>query len=125
MSVTLDHDHAGQAFDALDRGNTIRILRAERKKDVRAGRLTAAQLIFDPPWYFQDARVFEVIEWMPGVGRHKVRRLNAVAMQGRDDFGRPKFVVNLFATLGELTPRQRAWLVAQLPTLRKRRGHEQ
>jgi hypothetical protein len=98
---------------ALDRGNVIRLRRAALRHQLQDGSVLPANVLRDPPWFTQDWRVFELLEACPGVGPHKIRYLNGRAHHEW---------VNLFAPIGELTERQKDWLIGQLPILVRRYG---
>jgi hypothetical protein len=113
MSLTIvaaDGRDLLQKYEALGRANNVRTLRAQLLRKVQGGDVAAADVLRDPPWFMQDVRVFELLEAMPYVGRTTTRRLNAKGMQQWPG-------VNLLAPLGELTERQRQWLIEQIPVL--------
>jgi hypothetical protein len=97
---------AAQHVRALATANTRRTHVAELKRRLRAHELTITRLILDPPTDLERYLTWEVLRWTPGLGRTRLRALNARALR----YGH----VNLAAPLGALTARQRQWLADQL-----------
>ena len=95
-----------QRMDALTRANEIRTQRAQLKRDLKAGRVSIAALLADPPPYLETAKVLDMLLAVPKVGRVKA---NKVLTQCR---------VSPSKTIGGLSERQRAELVE----LMRRRG---
>jgi hypothetical protein len=56
---------------ALDRANETRRRRAGVKRDLRAGRVSFADLLADPPAWLLTASVYELLLEMPRVGRSR------------------------------------------------------
>ncbi len=91
-----------QRMDALKRANEIRTQRASLKRDLKAGRRQIQGLLLDPPEYLLTAKVFDLLLAVPKYGRVKVNR---ILTQCR---------ISPSKTIGGLSQRQRAELVAQL-----------
>lgn len=60
---------------ALDKGNSVRMKRAEYKRELRAGKHTAQSLLLDPPGIALDVSVWEVLTWLPGIKRKRALRI--------------------------------------------------
>lgn len=94
-----------QRRDALEEGNRIRSLRAQFKRDVKAGKRSVRALLLEPecPKDFATMRVVDAILPLPKVGRVKLRKILERAR------------ISPSKTLGGMTPRQRtelaSWLV--------------
>lgn len=86
-------------MEALQRANQIRSLRAQLKKDLKAGNASLIDIIASPPEYVQTAKVFDMLMAVPKYGKVKAtRHLNACRIsQGK--------------TIGGLSDRQRAELI--------------
>ena len=91
-----------QRMDALQRANEIRTRRASLKRELKAGRTQIHGLLLNPPEYLQTAKVFDLLLAVPKYGRVKVNR---ILTQCR---------ISPSKTIGGLSERQRAELVAQL-----------
>ena len=89
-------------MDALKRANEIRTRRADLKRQLKAGRVQIHGLLLDPPEYLQTAKVFDLLLAVPKYGRVKTNR---ILNQCR---------ISPSKTIGGLSERQRAELVAQL-----------
>jgi len=89
-------------MDALKRANDIRTQRARLKRDLKAGRVQIQGLLLDPPEYLLTAKVFDLLLAVPKYGRVKTNR---ILNQCR---------ISPSKTIGGLSERQRAELVAQL-----------
>lgn len=92
-----------QAEKALAAANTVRLWRANLKRDIRAGRRDVAALLADPPPELLTMPILTLVMAMPRVGR----KAAGAALQ-RAQLAPMKQV-------GELTDRQRAQLAAALP----------
>ena len=90
-----------QRIDALNRANEIRTLRAQLKRDLKAGRAIAT-LLLDPPSWLQTAKVFDMLLAVPTVGRVKATKMLDSCR------------VSPSKTFGGLTDRQRAELASRL-----------
>lgn len=91
-----------QRMEALHRANEIRTRRAQLKRDVRAGRVQAVDIIAEPPEWAGTMRVALLLDAITGVGDSKVRRW----------LDRARIPVT--ASLGALTARQRRDVVASV-----------
>lgn len=91
-----------QRMDALEEANRIRSLRAQLKRDVKAGRASAVALLLDPPEWIETMKAFDLMLAMPKVGRVKV---NKILMVSR---------ISPSKTIGGLSVRQRGELVDAL-----------
>ncbi|MGI8801679.1 MAG: integration host factor, actinobacterial type [Solirubrobacteraceae bacterium] len=91
-----------QRMDALARANEIRSLRAELKRDLKAGRRSIHKLLQDPPEYVETAKVCDMLMAVPKYGRVKV---NKILVHCR---------ISPSKTIGGLSERQRGELVGML-----------
>ena len=91
-----------QRMDALSKANEIRIRRAQLKRDLKGGRTSIHQLLLDPPEWIETAKVLDMLLAVPKYGRVKA---NKILTQCR---------ISPSKTIGGLSERQRAELVAQL-----------
>jgi hypothetical protein len=91
-----------QRMEALKRANDIRSARAKLKKDLKGGKTSIHSLLLDPPDYVATAKVFDMLLAVPKYGRVKTNR---ILNQCR---------ISPSKTIGGLSERQRAELVAQL-----------
>ena len=91
-----------QRMDALKRANEIRTQRARLKRDLKASKVKIQTLLMDPPEYVQTAKVIDMLMAVPKYGRVKTNR---ILNQCR---------ISPSKTIGGLSERQRAELVAQL-----------
>lgn len=99
-----------QPLRALGVANTHRGAAAVLKTRLRQRAISLREILEDPPDELGRYLTWEVLLWAPGIGRTRLRALNARAIrQGH---------VNLAAPLGALTDRQRRWLTEQLPRSR-------
>lgn len=91
-----------QRMDALRRANEIRSLRAQLKRDLKAGSISITDVIRNPPEYVQTAKVYDMLMAVPKYGKVKATRfLNHCRIsQGK--------------TIGGLSERQRTELVELL-----------
>jgi hypothetical protein len=89
-----------QCLSALDRANDIRIWRAERKRDIKAGRLTSIELLVACPEPLASMKVIDLLLATPKIGRVKANQMLY------------KCVISPSKTVGGLSPRQRAALAA-------------
>ena len=64
-----------QRLDALSRANEVRALRAQLKRDLKAGRVSIGPLLLDPPPYLETANVFDMLLTLPKYGRVKVTKI--------------------------------------------------
>lgn len=91
-----------QRMDALARANHVRVRKAELKREVKAGRVGAVDVLLDPPEFMETAKVIELLLSMPRVGRVKANKVLA------------RCRVSPSKSLGGLTVRQRVELAAWL-----------
>ena len=66
---------APQCLRALERANHVRFARAELKRRVRAGRLSAAEVILTCPWQARTMSLNDLLVSQRSWGRIRVRRL--------------------------------------------------
>ena len=66
---------APQCLHALERANHVRVARAELKRRVRAGGLSAAEVILTCPWQARTMSLGELLQSQRSWGRIRVRRL--------------------------------------------------
>ena len=78
-------------MDALGRANEVRALRAQLKRDLKAGRVSIGALLLDPPPYLETAKVFDMLLALPKVrareGHQDPAQLPGLAQQ---DVRRPE-----------------------------------
>jgi len=87
---------------ALELANQARALRAQLKRDLKAGRASIGELLLDPPAFLQTAKVLDLLLALPKVGRVKAAKiLNHCG-------------VSPSKTFGGLSDRQRAELAERL-----------
>lgn len=102
MAATIDRPPdrtIEQRMVALARANEIRLTRAQLKRDIRAGRASAAEIIaYPPPW----AEGMPVIDLL--LASHRIGRVKAERLMTRYRIGSARRV-------GALTDRQRQALV--------------
>ncbi len=91
-----------QRMLALRRANEIRSLRAQLKRDLKAGRVSIAALLVEPPAWLQTMKVLDLLLALPKVGRVKAAKLLDSCR------------VSPSKTIGGLSERQRAELAARL-----------
>ena len=91
-----------QRMDALRAANEVRALRAQLKRDLKAGRVSIGPLLLDPPPYLETAKVFDMLLALPKYGRVKATKI----LQSRQ--------VSPSKTFGALSERQRAELAERL-----------
>jgi hypothetical protein len=96
-----ERTHA-QRLRALRRANEIRSRRAKLKRDLKASKVKVEVILRDPPDYVLSAKAFDMILAVPKYGRVKANR---ILTQCR---------ISPSKTIGGLSARQRAELVAQL-----------
>lgn len=87
-----------QRMEALIRANEVRTARAELKRELARGERKLFPLLLDPPPCIANARLEEILEAVPTLGKKKTRRVLArTALEG--------------ATVRELNrlDRQRLW----------------
>lgn len=92
-----------QRQEALRLANEIRQCRAELKRDLKAGRESARQILLRPPEYANTMKVFDLLLAMPKWGRVKVNKALVHAATSPSK------------TLGGLSDRQRMELARRFP----------
>jgi hypothetical protein len=65
-----------QRMDALRRANEVRTLRAQLKRDLKAGRVSIGALLLDPPPFLETAKVFDILLALPRHGRVKATKMD-------------------------------------------------
>ena len=105
-SSTAPERSLNQRLDALARANEIRTLRAELKRDLKAGKKSIHRILLDPPDFVETAKVFDMLLAVPKYGRVKV---NKILVHCR---------ISPSKTIGGLSERQRSELVGMLPNRR-------
>ncbi|HEX6020645.1 MAG TPA: hypothetical protein VFZ00_01535 [Solirubrobacter sp.] len=91
-----------QRLDALQEANRVRCLRAQLKRDLKAGRRHGIEVLANPPEWAATMKVIDVLLAMPKIGRVK-----ASGALRRTQTSPAK-------TLGGLSPRQRGAIVTLL-----------
>lgn len=91
-----------QRMDALQRANDIRTRRSRLKRDIKAGRVTAAHIIATVPWWTESMHTFDLLLAIPKYGRVKANKILAYER------------VSPSKTIGGLSDRQRSQLLAAL-----------
>jgi hypothetical protein len=89
-------------MDALSTANEVRTLRAQLKRDLKAGRVSIGTLLLDPPPYLETAKVFDMLLAVPKVGSVKATKILHSCR------------VSPSKTFGGLSERQRAELAGRL-----------
>ena len=88
-----------QRMEALQRANSIRVRRAQLKRDLKAGTVALSDILLDPPDYVLTAKVYDMLVAVPKLGRVKAARfLNQCR-------------ISQSKTVGGLSDRQRAELI--------------
>lgn len=101
MSATATLAPAGpQYMRALERANKVRLARAELKRRIASGELTAAEVILECPWEAQSMTIADLLMSQRRWGESRCRKLLA-ALQ-----------ISETKTLASLTDRQRHTLAA-------------
>jgi hypothetical protein len=91
-----------QRMDALGKANEVRALRAQLKRDLKAGRASIGALLIDRPPYLETAKVFDMLLALPKIGRVKATKILQSCR------------VSLSKTFGGLSERQRVELAGRL-----------
>jgi hypothetical protein len=102
MSETAITTRAPQRLQALERANEIRLARAELKRQIACGQVSAAEVILDPPCAAQSWAIGELLMSQRRWGNTRCRKFLV-----RNQIGETK-------TVGALTERQRRLLALQL-----------
>ena len=75
-------------MDALSRANEVRVLRAQLKRDLKAGRVSIGALLLDPPPCLETAKVFDMLLALPKYGSVKATKiLNGCRVSSSKTFG--------------------------------------
>jgi hypothetical protein len=91
-----------QRMSALEEANRIRVLRAQLKRDLKAGRENVLDVLEEPPEWTETMKVFDLLLAVPKLGRVKVNK----ALQ--------KLRISPSKTVGGLSQRQRTEIIAHL-----------
>ena len=91
-----------QHLRALQRANRVRLARAELKRRIADGEISAAEVITDSPWEAASMAIADVLMSQRHWGGTRCRKFLAM------------FQISETKTVGSLTERQRAALAAQL-----------
>lgn len=102
MSVLTPERSLGQRRAALLRANEIRTVRADMKRDLKAGRVSIHDLLLDPPEWLETMKVFDLMLSIPKYGRVKVNKILSTCRMSPSK------------TIGGMSPRQRTELVSML-----------
>jgi hypothetical protein len=104
MNATATIDAPPQHLRALQRANEVRLARAELKRRVTQGDLTAVDVILSRPWEAESMAVSELLMSQHRWGHTRARRFLATVP------------ISETKTLGSMTERQRSSLVEMLAT---------
>lgn len=63
-----------QRMSALEEANRIRVLRAQLKRDLKAGRVNVLDVLEEPPEWAQTMKLFDLLLAVPKLGRVKVHK---------------------------------------------------
>lgn len=91
-----------QHLQALQRANRVRLARAELKRRIAEGEITAAEVILSSPWEASSMAIGDVLMSQRRWGGTRCRKFLAM------------FRITETKTVGSLTERQRRALAAQL-----------
>lgn len=113
--MTAPERSLAQRMSALQHANEIRIYRAELKRDLKAGRVSALTVLAAPDDNLSSMKVFALLLAVPKVGRVKANRWLGTMR------------VSPSKTVGGLSERQRSELLQMLRRYeaRQRRAQEQ
>lgn len=92
-----------QRMTALEKANAVRRWRAQLKRDMKARRLRAHELLREPPEMIHSMKVLDLLLAAPKIGRTKAMRMLTRAG------------VSPSRSVGALSDRQRQMLLAALP----------
>jgi hypothetical protein len=102
MSAEATMSPGPQHLQALQRANAVRLARAELKRRVALGEITAAEVVEDAPWEAESMTVSDLLTCQHRWGHTRCRRvLHAVPISENK-------------TIGSMTDRQRRALAALL-----------
>lgn len=102
MSATAVADHHPQHLRALARANAVRLARAELKRRIADGVVTAAEVFSACPWEAASMSVADVLQSQRRWGSTRCRRF-LLSLQ-----------ISETKTVGALTPRQRGQIAEAL-----------
>jgi hypothetical protein len=91
-----------QHLRALQRANEVRLARADLKRRVAEGELTASEVVLDSPWEAESMAIADLLMSQRRWGRTRSRRFLA------------QVTLSETKTIGSLTERQRNAVAAQL-----------
>ena len=112
MSLIATAARGHQYMRALERANQVRLARAELKRRVANGDLTAAEVILTSPWEADSMEVADLLMSQRRWGRTRARKfLLAIPMTETK-------------TIGSMTERQRRTLASMLTLANQRRVRE-
>lgn len=94
-----------QHLRALQRANEVRLARAELKRRVAEGELTASEVVLSSPWEAESMAIADLLMSQRRWGRTRCRRFLA------------QVPLSETKTIGSLTERQRVAVAAQLGTV--------
>lgn len=94
-----------QHLRALQRANEVRLARAELKRRVAEGELTASEVVLDVPWETESMAIADLLMSQRRWGRTRCRRFLA------------SVPLSETKTIGSMTERQRRAVASQLGTL--------
>lgn len=94
-----------QHLRALQRANEVRLARAELKRRVAEGELTASEVVLDAPWEAESMAIADLLMSQRRWGRTRCRRFLA------------SVPLSETKTIGSMTERQRRAVAAQLGTV--------
>lgn len=95
MTHTARTTHAPQHLRALERANAVRLARAELKRRIAAGDVTASEVLLGTPWEADSMTIGDLLTSQRRWGVTRSRRLLQTA------------VVSESKTIGAMTERQR------------------
>jgi len=87
---------------ALEEANRIRSLRANFKRELKAGRKSAHDALLDPPEWMETMKIIDLLLATPKYGRVKANKMLQLAR------------ISPSKTIGGMSPRQRAEIVSML-----------
>jgi len=92
-------------------GGETNMRRREIRERVRAGDLTLAELLAEPPEAVHGVRLFEPVRWQPRVGWRAIETLNRQAILNG---------VNLLLPVGQAGELTRRWVIENAPPFDRR-----
>lgn len=91
-----------QALEALTKANEVRFARADDKRRIRRGALTASEVLRVNEPYWASAPIAELLLTIPRVGRQQAQKWCKLEWTPLD------------TRIGQMTPRQRAVMARQI-----------